>query len=318
MLRFIMRKLAYLIPVLFAVTALTFLLIKLLPGDPAVNILGPSATQQAVDQIDTKLGLRKPLVVQYADWLGRAAHGDLGQSYQNNQTTSSALKQRLPVTLELLLLSQVLALVISIPLAILAARRPNGVLDRISTGAAFGFLSVPNFILAVVLVLIFSVKIHWFPATGYTPLTENPLQNLRSLVLPSVTLAVAELATYLRLLRTDMIATLQEDFVTMAKSKGLSDRHILLRHALRPSSFSLVTVGGLNLGRLIGGTFIVEIIFAIPGIGELTLRSIYNRDYLVVQGVTLVIAVGYVLANVIVDVLYSLLDPRIRHAGAAL
>jgi peptide/nickel transport system permease protein len=317
-LRFIMRKLAYLIPVLFAVTALTFLLIKLLPGDPAVNILGPSATQKAVDEIDTKLGLRKPLVVQYVDWLGRAAHGDLGQSYQNDQTTSSALKQRLPVTLELLLLSQVLALVVSVPLAILAARKPNGVLDRISTGAAFGFLSVPNFILAVVLVLIFSVKIHWFPATGYTPLTENPLQNLRSLVLPSVTLAVAELATYLRLLRTDMIATLQEDFVTMAKSKGLSDRHILIRHALRPSSFSLVTVGGLNLGRLIGGTFIVEIIFAIPGIGELTLRSIYNRDYLVVQGVTLVIAVGYVLANVIVDVLYTLLDPRIRHAGAAL
>ena len=191
-------------------------------------------------------------------------------------------------------------------------------LDRLSTGAAFGFLSVPNFILGVVLVLLFAVKFHWFPATGYTPLTQNPLQNLRSLVLPSVTLAVAELATYLRLLRTDMIATLQEDFVTMAKAKGLSDRRILLRHALRPSSFSLVTVGGLNLGRLIGGTFIVEIIFAIPGIGELTLRSIYNRDYLVVQGVTLVIAVGYVLANVIVDILYSVLDPRIRHAGAAL
>src|ERR1700737_2063126 len=141
MLRFIVRKLAYLIPVLFAVTALTFLLIKLLPGDPAVNILGPSATKQAVDQIDTKLGLRKPLVVQYANWLGRAAKGDLGQSYQNNQTTSSALKQRLPVTLELLFLSQVLALVIAVPLAILAARRPNGILDRISTGAAFGFLS---------------------------------------------------------------------------------------------------------------------------------------------------------------------------------
>ncbi len=325
MLRFIMRKLAYLIPVLFAVTALTFLLIKLLPGDPAVNILGPSATKQAVDQIDTKLGLRKPLVVQYVDWLDRAVHGDLGQSYQNNQSTSSALKQRLPVTLELLLLSQLLALAISVPLAILAARRPNGILDRVSTGAAFGFLSVPNFILGVVLVLIFAVKIHWFPATGYTPLTQNPLWgsnsapgNLRTLFLPSVTLAVAELATYLRLLRTDMIATLQEDFVTMAKSKGLSDRHILLRHALRPSSFSLVTVGGLNLGRLIGGTFIVEIIFAIPGIGELTLRSIYNRDYLVVQGVTLVIAVGYVLANVVVDICYSLLDPRIRHAGPAL
>jgi peptide/nickel transport system permease protein len=318
MLRFIVRKLAYLIPVLFAVTALTFLLIKLLPGDPAINILGPSATQQAVDQIDTKLGLRKPLVVQYVDWVGRAVTGDLGKSYQNDQTTSSALKQRLPVTLELLFLSQLLALAVSVPMAILAARRPNGLLDRVSTGAAFGFLSVPNFILGVVLVLLFAVKIHWFGATGYVPLTQNPLQNLRSLVLPSVTLGVAEMATYLRLLRTDMIATLQEDFVMMAKSKGLSDRTILLRHALRPSSFSLVTVGGLNLGRLIGGTFIVEIIFAIPGIGELTINSIYSRDYLVVQGVVLVIAVGYVLASVLVDILYTVLDPRIRHAGASL
>jgi peptide/nickel transport system permease protein len=318
MLRFIARKIAYLIPVLFAVTALTFLLIKLLPGDPAINILGPSATQKAVDEIDNKLGLRKPLVVQYTTWLGRAVTGDLGKSYQNSQTTASALKQRLPVTLELLVLSQVLALAISVPLAILAARRPNSLLDRLSSSAAFGFLSVPNFILAVVLVLVFAVKIHWFPATGFTPFTQNPLQNLRSLVLPSVTLAVAELATYLRLLRTDMIATLQEDFVTMAKSKGLSNRHILLRHALRPSSFSLVTVAGLNLGRLIGGTFVVEVIFAVPGIGELTIRSIYNRDYLVVQGVVLVIAIGYVLASVMVDVLYSVLDPRIRHAGAAL
>jgi peptide/nickel transport system permease protein len=253
MLRFIVRKVAYLIPVLLAVTALTFLLIKLLPGDPAINVLAPSATQQAVDQIDTKLGLHKPLVVQYVDWVGRAVTGDLGQSYQNDQTTASALKQRLPVTLELLFLSQLLALAVSVPMAILAARRPNGLLDRLSTGAAFGFLSVPNFILGVVLVLLFAVKIHWFGATGYVPLTQKPLQNLRSLVLPSVTLAVAEMATYLRLLRTDMIATLQEDFVMMAKSKGLSDRAILLRHALRPSSCSLVTVGGLNLGRHLVG-----------------------------------------------------------------
>jgi peptide/nickel transport system permease protein len=315
--RTVVSKLTYLILVLLAVTLLTFLLLKLLPGDPAINILGPSATPQAVAQIHHHLGLDKPLPVQYLNWLGNAVRGNLGKAYQNNQTTVSALRQRLPVTIELLIISQLLALIISIPVAIYAAYRPNGWFDRVSTTTAFGLLSIPDFIVGVLLVLIFAVRLHWFPATGYTPISQNLQQNLRSMVLPSITLAVGELAAFVRLLRTDMIATLQEDYITMAKSKGMSDRHILLRHAFRPSSFSLVTVLGLNLGRLIGGTFIVETIFALPGIGDLAIRSIYSRDYLVVQGVVLVIAVGYVLANAGVDLLYTVLDPRIRHAGAA-
>jgi peptide/nickel transport system permease protein len=310
-------RLTYLILVLLAVTLLTFLLLKLLPGDPAINILGPSATPAAVAQIHHHLGLDKPLPVQYLNWLGNAVRGNLGKAYQNNQTTVSALRQRLPVTIELLIISQLLALIISIPVAIYAAYRPNGWFDRVSTTTAFGLLSIPDFIVGVLLVLIFAVRLHWFPATGYTPISQNLQQNLRSMVLPSITLAVGELAAFVRLLRTDMIATLQEDYITMAKSKGMSDRHILLRHAFRPSSFSLVTVLGLNLGRLIGGTFIVETIFALPGIGDLAIRSIYSRDYLVVQGVVLVIAVGYVLANAAVDLLYTVLDPRIRHAGVA-
>ena len=314
--RTVVSKLTYLILVLLAVTLLTFLLLKLLPGDPAINILGPSATPQAVAQIHHHLGLDKPLPVQYLNWLGNAVRGNLGKAYQNNQTTVSALRQRLPVTIELLIISQLLALIISIPVAIYAAYRPNGWFDRISTTTAFGLLSIPDFIVGVLLVLIFAVRLHWFPATGYTPISQNLQQNLKSMVLPSITLAVGELAAFVRLLRTDMIATLQEDYITMAKSKGMSDRHILLRHAFRPSSFSLVTVLGLNLGRLIGGTFIVETIFALPGIGDLAIRSIYSRDYLVVQGVVLVIAVGYVLANAGVDLLYTVLDPRIRHAGA--
>jgi peptide/nickel transport system permease protein len=314
--RTVVSKLTYLILVLLAVTLLTFLLLKLLPGDPAINILGPSATPQAVAQIHHHLGLDKPLPVQYLNWLGNAVRGNLGKAYQNNQTTVSALRQRLPVTIELLIISQLLALIISIPVAIYAAYRPNGWFDRVSTTTAFGLLSIPDFIVGVLLVLIFAVRLHWFPATGYTPISQNLQQNLKSMVLPSITLAVGELAAFVRLLRTDMIATLQEDYITMAKSKGMSDRHILLRHAFRPSSFSLVTVLGLNLGRLIGGTFIVETIFALPGIGDLAIRSIYSRDYLVVQGVVLVIAVGYVLANAAVDILYTVLDPRIRHAGA--
>ena len=317
MLRGIAGTVLYLIPVLFAVTALSFGLLKLLPGDPAVNILGPSATPAAVKALHKTLGLDDPVVKQYGRFVWNALHGDLGRSYQNNQPTVEALRQRLPVTLELLLLSQFLALVVSIPLAIWASVRPDGLLDRISTSASFGFLALPPYIVGVVLVLLFAVRFHLFPATGYTPLTRNPLENLRSLLLPSVTLALAELATYLRLLRADMITTLQEDFITMARAKGMPPRRILWYHAFRPSSFSLVTVAGLNFGRLIGGTFIVEILFALPGIGELTVQSIFANDYLVVQGTVLLVAVGYVLVNFLVDLLYVVIDPRVRHAASA-
>jgi peptide/nickel transport system permease protein len=181
---------------------------------------------------------------------------------------------------------------------------------------AFGFLAVPNFIVGVVLVLVFAVQLGWVPATGYTPFFDSPFENLRAMILPAVTLALAELATYMRLLRTDLITTLQEDFITMARAKGLSSWRILLRHALRPSSFSLVTVAGLNIGRLIGGTVIVEFIFALPGIGALAVGSIFSKDYLVVQGTVLVIALGYVLVNFAVDLLYASIDPRVRHAAA--
>ncbi|HVT76292.1 MAG TPA: ABC transporter permease [Acidimicrobiales bacterium] len=317
MLRSFAGKVLYLIPVLIAVTALSYLLLKLLPGDPAVNILGPSATPAAVRALHKSLGLDKPVLSQYWHFVWNALHGDFGRSYQNNQPTLEALRQRLPVTLELLVLSQFLALVVSIPLAIRAATRPDGLLDRISTGVSFGFLALPSYVVGVVLVLVFAVQFHLFPATGYVPLTQNPVENLRSLTLPSITLAVAELATYMRLLRADMIMTLQEDFITMARAKGMPPRRILWLHAFRPSSFSLVTVAGLNFGRLIGGTFIVEILFALPGIGELTVQSIFSADYLVVQGTVLLVAVGYVMVNFLVDLLYVVIDPRVRHAASA-
>ena len=315
-LRVVGKKLLYLLPVLFAVTVLSFLLIKLLPGDPAINILGPSATADAVKTLDHHLGVDKPLPEQYVIWLGHAATGDLGRSYQNQQTTVSALKQRLPITLELILLSQFLALLLAIPVALYAAQHQGGIFDRLATTLSFGFLAVPDFILGVLLVFLFAVKLHWFPATGWVNLTANPVENLKSATLPVVTLALASLAVYVRLLRTDLIATLQQDYIAMAKAKGLPTSYILLRHALRPSSFSLVTVSGLQFGALIGGTFIVELIFALPGIGGLAVQSIFSRDYLVVQGTVLLIATAYVLVNFAVDLVYTLLDPRIRHASA--
>lgn len=315
--RFLAKRVLQLVPVLFAVSALSFLLLNLLPGDPTIAILGPSATEENRTALREELGLNDPLPTRYANWVADSVTGDLGKSYVSNQPTLEALRQRLPVTLELLLLSQILALGIAGPLAILAALRPNGWLDRVSTGGAFGLLAVPNFMLGVVLIYVFAVQLGWFPATGYTRFADDPAENLRSLVLPAVTLGVAELAVYLRLLRTDLIATLQEDYIAMAKAKGLPTARILLRHALRPSTFSLVTVAGLNLGRLIGGAFVVEYLFALPGIGSLTVESIFKRDYVVVQGTVLLVAVAYVLANFFVDLLYGILDPRVRHARAS-
>ncbi|WP_334141748.1 ABC transporter permease [Rhabdothermincola sp.] len=314
--RFVRKKLVQLLLVLLAVTFLSFFFLNLLPGDTAQVLCGLGGGPECVEQKTQELGLDKPLPVRYGEWLRDALTGDLGTSARNQQPVWEAIKQRMPVTIELLIYSQFIALAVSIPLAIIAAQRPGGIFDRVSTSVAFALLSVPNFILAIVLILIFAVNLGWFPATGYVDFFTDPAKNLHDLFLPALTLAVAEMAVYLRLLRTDLIATLQEDYIMMAKAKGLPSRRILLRHAFRPSTFSLVTVAGLNMGRLIGGAFIVEVIFAINGIGKYVVDSILARDYIPVQGGVVIIAVGYVLINFAVDMFYAVLDPRIRHARA--
>ncbi len=314
--RFVRQKLLQLVVVLLCVTFLSFLLLNLLPGDTAERICAGAGGQECVDQKRAELHLDDPIPVRYVRWLGSAVTGDLGSSARNAQPVWEALTQRMPVTLELLVYSQFLALVVAIPLGLVAAQRAGGVFDRVSTTVLFGLLSVPNFMLALVLILIFPVNLKLFQATGYTEFTDDPLKSLGSLFLPALTLAVAEMAVYMRLLRTDMIATLQEDYITMAKAKGMPPRRVLLRHAFKPSSFSLVTVMGLNFGRLIGGTLLIEVIFGINGLGKYTVDGILGRDYIPVQGAVLVIAVGYVLINFAIDMLYAVLDPRIRHARA--
>jgi len=318
--RYFGRKLAQLCLILLAVTFLSFLMLNLLPGDPAVIICGFGCDEEGIEQVREDLGLNDPIPVRYAEWLSSALTGDLGESALTKQPVWEAIQQRMPVTLELLIYSQVLALGIAIPCGIIASQRPDGIFDKVSSGVAFLFFAVPNFVLALWLVYIFSVSLGWFPATGYTQLTEDLpgsiATNLKDLFLPAVTLAAAETAVYLRLLRTDMIATLQEDYITMAKAKGMPNRRILLRHAFRPSTFSLVTVAGLNMGRLIGGTLIIEVIFALNGLGKYLVDGIFRRDYIAVQGAVVVIAVGYVLINFFVDMLYAVLDPRVRHARA--
>jgi peptide/nickel transport system permease protein len=316
MLLFVARRLFYLVPVLLAVSLLTFLIASLLPGDLAYTILGDQATPENVAALRHDMGLDEPIWWRYLGWLAHVLEGDLGRSFRTGQTVLQAVADRLPVSFELMLFAQIIALAIGVPLAIICAARSGGPFDRFMTGTAFAMLSVPAFLSAILLIYLFAVELHWLPATGYIPFTEDPVGNLRFFVLPALTLGLAEWPGIMRVLRSDMIATLQEDYITLAKAKGLKPSRILFVHALKPSSLTLITITGINIGRLMGGTVIVETIFALPGIGRLLVGAIGTRDLIILQGTVLCIACGYVLMNFVVDMLYAVIDPRIRHGHA--
>lgn len=316
MLKLIGKKLISVIPILFAVSFLTFLLVSLLPGDPALVILGSGVTPEAIAAVREDLRLDDPLPVRYVAWLGDALQGDLGRSYRTRQEVTGAIIERLPVTVEITVVALIISLLVAIPLGVITAYLANTPVDKGVTGVSFGLLSIPNFMVAILLIYIFAVQFGLLPATGWTRLTVDPWANFRSVLMPALSLAIGNIAVFTRLLRTDMIATLQEDHVMLARSKGLPTWRILFRHALRPSSFSLITVAGLTIGTLLGGTVIVETIFALPGIGRLLVDSIFTRDLLMAQGVVLFITVSFVLVNATVDILYSVLDPRIRQGGS--
>jgi len=316
MLGFVARRLLHLIPVLLAVSLLTFLIASLLPGDLAYVILGDQATPAKVAALRHDMGLDEPVWWRYLSWLGHVLEGDFGRSFRTGQTVLQAVSERLPVSLELMLIAETIGLAIGVPIAIACAVRNGGAFDRFMTGGAFGVLSVPTFLSAILLIYLFAVELRWLPATGYVPFAEDPVANLRFMVLPALTLALAEWPGIMRVLRSDMIATLQEDYIALARAKGLKASRILFVHALKPSSLTLVTVTGINIGRLIGGALIVETIFALPGIGRLLVGAIYTRDLIILQGVVLLVAGGFVVMNFIVDMLYAVLDPRIRHGHA--
>ena len=316
MLGFVARRLLYLVPVLVAVSLLTFLIASLLPGDLAYVILGDQATPEKVAALRHDMGLDQPIWWRYVSWLGHVLEGDFGRSFRTGQTVLQAVAERLPVSIELMLLAEIVGLAVGVPLAIACAVRSGSAFDRFMTGSAFGMLSVPTFLSAILLIYLFAVELRWLPATGYVPFEEDPVGNLRFFVLPALTLALAEWPGIMRVLRSDMIATLQEDYIALAKAKGLKSSRILFVHALKPSSLTLITITGINIGRLIGGALIVETIFALPGIGRLLVGAIYTRDLIILQGVVLFVAGGFVLMNFIVDMLYAVLDPRIRHGHA--
>jgi len=316
MLHFVGRRLLYLVPVLLAVSVLTFLIASLLPGDLAYVILGDQATPEKVEALRHDMGLDQPPLIRYFHWLGHILQGDFGRSFRTGQTVLQVVAERLPVSFELMILAELIGLVIGVPLAILCAARSGSAFDRFMTSTAFAMLSMPTFLSAILLIYLFAVSLRWFPATGYVPFSEDPLANLRFMVLPALTLAFAEWPGIMRVLRSDMIATLQEDYIALARAKGLTARRILFVHALKPSSLTLVTITGINIGRLIGGALIVETIFALPGIGRLIVGAIYTRDLVIMQGVVLLVASGFVIMNFVVDMLYAVLDPRIRHGHA--
>jgi peptide/nickel transport system permease protein len=311
--RFVLGRLVAVVPVLVLVTAGVFFLIHLTPGNPIDAMMAESADPIVKAELTRQLGLDQPIHVQYVRWMGRLLRGDLGRSIRNNQPVIEDVGRRLRPSLELALLAVLIALVVAFPLGILSAARRNTAADGAGTAFALIGICMPNFLIALLLIFLFGVTLRWLPVSGYTDPFEDPVNGLRSLALPAVTLGLALAAVITRTLRSSLIEALSEDYVRTGRAKGLSERAILGRHALKNSLIPVVTVLGLQLGGLIGGAVITEYVFALPGVGRLVVDAVFARDYPLVQGVVLLIALGYILTNLLVDLAYGWLDPRIRH-----
>jgi peptide/nickel transport system permease protein len=312
----IARKLLQLVITVILVTLFASFLLELLPGDP-VEVLVPFGSDEQRQLVREETGLDQPFIVRYGNWLGGFVTGDMGNQYTVSSTRPvvDRVTTSLWPTVLLMVYAQTLALVIAIPVGVIAAYRQDTWFDRLSNTSAFAMLAIPTFALGFVLQYYIGVKLGWADTGGYKSPTQDLAGHVRSMILPTITLAVGQVAVYMRLLRSDMIATLQQDFITMAKAKGITTKRILFRHALRPSSLTLLTVAGLNIGTLIGGALIIEVVFNIPGLGYLMGEAIATRQIVMFQSLVAIIAIFYVFVNFCVDILYTVLDPRIRHAG---
>jgi peptide/nickel transport system permease protein len=302
------------IPVLLLVSVLIFSLIHLTPGDPVVAMLGEEATPQARDALRRQLGLDQPIPVQYAGWLTRALRGDLGRSIRTNQPVAEAIGERLPVTVELAILALAIALSIALPAGVIAATRRGTWADVGSTVTALLGVSMPNFLLAVFLVYVFSLTLRWLPPIGYISPVQDAFGNLKGMIMPAITLGAFAAAATARLTRSTLLEVLGQDYIRTGWAKGLDERTIIRRHAMKNAMIPVVTVIGLQLGNLLGSAIVTETIFALPGIGRLVVDSIYQRDFPLVQGVTLYLALIFLCVNLVVDMIYAYLDPRIRYS----
>jgi peptide/nickel transport system permease protein len=323
--RYALRRVLGVIPILLAVSFVVFSLMASLPGDPAINILGPAATPDAVAQVRTEMGLDQPFFTRYGNWLGDAVMGDLGSSVQLREEVADGVSRSITPSLQLMFYALVLACLIAFPLGVYTAYRNGQRVDRTANTVMLGFFAIPPFVLAIVFVLFLAiggislfgadVGLKVLPGSRYVPFGESKVDHFKHMLLPSLSLALGQAAIFMRLLRADMIGTLRQPFIDLARSKGLRTRRILWRHALRPSMFTLLTVMGFTVGTLIGGALITEIIFVLPGLGGYMFTAISSRDFISVQGGTMVIATLYILILVLVDFTYLALDPRLRTGG---
>lgn len=315
MLRFLIRRIALMIPILLLVSIIAFSLIHLVPGDPAQVILGPEAPPETVATLRHQLGLDKPLPVQYLTWLGRVLTGDLGLSLVDRRPVAQLIGQRLPATLELTICTFLVSGLLAVPLGIYTSTRRGTFADWLGTTAALAGQSIPQFWLGIMLIMFFSLKLNILPSSGYVPFSQDPKANLLAMILPALATGAREAAVVTRYLRSSMLEVLKQDYVRTAQAKGLINRVVVLRHALRNALIPVITASGLQIAGLLGGLVITETIFTIPGFGRLVVDSIFQRDIPVIQGAVLVAALMVTVVNLLVDVTYSLVDPRIKLAS---
>jgi peptide/nickel transport system permease protein len=314
MLQFILRRLALLVPVLFGVSIVVFTLMRMIPGDPIAQFVDTNRrmSPEAHEALIKKYGLDKPMPVQYLKWMGNVLQGDLGNSIRTRRPLTQELRLRLPVTIQLAVMAGILGTIPAVAVGVLAAVKRNSWADYASTITTLLGVSVPNFLLATLLVLCFSFWLKWLPPIGFKQLEDDPVQNLKTMILPAVSLSLPLAAVMMRNTRSAILEVLSQEHVRVARAKGLADRVVLSRHVLRNASIPIITVAGIQIATLLGGTVIIETIFGLPGVGRYVYEAISTRDYPVVQGVTLVISTMFVLISVIVDVLYAVMDPRLR------
>lgn len=312
MARYIMQRLLFILPVALLVSFMTFMVIHLVPGDPARVLLGEDATPQTVAALEQQLGLDKPLPTQFALWLWQALHGNLGQSIQLQQPVLDAILQRLPVTAELGICALLYSLVLAVPLGIYSATHRNTWVDWLVNVSSLLTTAIPSFVLGLILIFFFAVDLRLLPPGGYVPFGENMTENIRDLILPMIALGTGSVAVNMRQIRASMIEALNQDYIRTARAKGLLERRVAYVHALRNAVIPVLTIVGLQVGTILTGAFVVETIFLWPGIGQLAVQSILAKDYPVVQGVVLLSALSYMVTNLLVDISYAFLDPRIR------
>jgi peptide/nickel transport system permease protein len=309
--QYILRRLIHSVFIIWGCATLVFFMLRMIPGDPVVQMLGPEYTPEAAEALRRKLGLDAPLGVQYARWFGNVLRGDLGASIASNETVTGAIATGLPKTLSLAFLSFLIAMVIAIPAGVAAALKRNTPVDYAASVLAFVGVSMPSFWFGIILILVFAVGLGWLPAVGYAELREDGfVEWLRRLILPSLAIGAGYAAILMRFVRAGLLEVLGSDYVRTARAKGVGERAVVVRHALRNALIPVVTIAGIQLALLLSGAVVVETVFSIRGIGRILVGAIFDRDYPMVQGVILLVAVIFVLANLVVDIVYTFLDPR--------